>query len=1002
MKRQFIFAILAVLGFAVFWIGCQDNLARITKVVNEGAVVEQTRATALSNIIDLSRNEHPDYGVCFSESDYPTVDDDRVSLGFIDSRKEFEVTLRRLRYNTDYHFRPYVYDEQDVIYGEVQSVIINSTEGIIAYHNSITTVDFTTADVNSSISGLGSLKCIDFGLCYAIDATPTIESSTASLGELLNDTTFTTTLTGLDTWANYHVRAYGMLDSTTIIYSDEWTFNLSEPQLTTGTVTVGTSQSVTVSGSIDGLGVQSVSDHGYCWSQNANPTTSDQTVSYGPAVSTGPIGKYINNLAIQTVYHVRAYAVSGGQTYYGDDVAFTIFAPAQLNTGTVSTQSSTAALAEGNIVNNNIPLIEKGHCWSTNPNPTIADFRTQLGPLNPNAQATIASQMNNLTTNQTYYVRAYAQDSVTVFYGDVETVNAVYFSVEILPQISASSDSILAQGNLIVDGSVNITEYGHCWSYGSGLPDTSDFRYSLGPTNSSQPNFTGYATGIAANSSLNFRAYATDGTTIVYSDVMEYEPVQFSVANGSIQAAFNDSAICTADLNLTGFTTITEYGHCWVSGSGTPTINSNRYILGPSIQSVAGFTGYANGLTAGAYTFRAYATDGNAVAYGENQAYTHTNSVTFTNEDYSIDEVGVLTATAQMVIQGNVNVLEYGHCVSTNPNPTIADQRTIYGTASTNQSVSSIFNGLIHRPHYVRPYALTETGVVYGNEVNPTFQGTWVPISDMPVARGRARAGTINELAYVFGGSGLNNNLMQTREQYDPITDSWISNPDIPWGDWPLIANTNESNLFILKSSGQLYSVSGLQSQTNVWQFPYDWNNGAMEFLNGAVVISTGKEPGNGGQLYNSSLEFNTITQVWGNRPLFPGAPRWKTASFVFGSQMFFGGGTTWNGIDGESQFDFWRYNPSTLSWAQITTPNRSYSQGTEHLGYAYLISDGGQYFARYLPDNDFWIENLAPLPNSNNRSGIIFFRIGNFIYAGGGFIGSTPQPAMWKYSLQE
>lgn len=909
MKRQFIFAILAVLGFAVFGIGCQDDLARITKVVNEGAVVEQTRATALSNIIDLSRNEHPDYGVCFSESDYPTVDDDRIALGFIDSRKEFEVTLRRLRYNTEYHFRPYVYDEQDVIYGDVQSVIINSTEGIIAYHNSITTVDFTTADINSSVSGLGSLKCIDFGLCYAIDATPTIESSTASLGELLNDTTFTTTLTGLDTWANYYVRAYGMLDSTTIIYSDEWTFNLSEPQLTTGTVTVGTSQSVTVSGSIDGLGVQSVSDHGYCWSQNANPTTSDQTVSYGPAVSIGPIGKYINNLAIQTVYHVRAYAVSGGQTYYGDDVAFTIFAPAQLNTGTVSTQSSTAALAEGNIVNNNIPIIEKGHCWSTNPNPTIADFKTQLGQQNPNTNGVLNSQMNNLTTNQTYYVRAYAQDSVTVFYGDVETVNAVYFSVSTNSVQTLSNDSIEVFGSLVVDGQVNVA----------------------------------------------------------------------------------------------------EYGHCWVTGTGTPTISDNRYILGPTTNSISGFSAEIGGFQGGeTYTIRAYATDGSIVRYGQNQTYTHTNAVTFTNEDYSINQVGVLTATAQMVVQGNVNILEYGHCVSINPNPTIADQRTIYGPASTNQSVSSIFNTLAHRPHYVRPYASLVSGeVIYGNQSNPTFMGSWTPRPNLATSLARYRAWSfgIGNIGYIGGGQNENGYVYTTASYYSQLY-TWLGGSSSPpIGDYGARGCSDGTYGYLFSGSLLAQYDPLVNSWVLISGFPGPGRNYPVICTDGeSIFVGTGRGTGgNGAPNYSDFYAYNIAAQAWTQLPDVPGDPRWQATGFYVNGFVYIGGGTNWNGLTGAEVNTRWRYDIANQTWNEVAIGSSSLDIGITYLNHAYLVT--GSYsnqVKRYLPDIDSWI-NVASVPGSV-RDDATAFTVGSSLYVTTGLSSSngTVLYDLWEYTLEE
>lgn len=494
MKRQFIFAILAVLGFAVFWIGCQDDLARITKVVNEGAVVEQTRATALSNIIDLSRNEHPDYGVCFSESEYPTVDDDKISLGLIKERKPYETILRRLKLGREYHCRPYVFDDDEPIYGDIEKVTINSTEGVTPTVNEIDITGFSSANVLAGVSGLGSLLGIDAGICYTIDTIPTIDNAVASIGKIHSDTVFSVELEGLNAFADYQVRAFCRLDSSVIIYGQPQTFNISAPSVQTTGYSLTSLTSINVDGNLSNVGIYGVSNYGICWASSGEPTINDNVVSFGQASQPTTFTAENIQLSTGSTYSFRAFATSAGETYYGSSIVITANDPTVQTISVIGTPSGNISM---NAEMSSYYLVERGFCWSTSSStPTINDQISIVSPVT-NSNGSSTSFFTNILFNQVelnaqYAVRAFVRVGSDVVYGNIVNFNSNTFDIELL---SFEYDSTLTvpsgiifnglSGNYIgikstghiSDGYFPATEVGICISE-TPEPGVDDYVYS--------------------------------------------------------------------------------------------------------------------------------------------------------------------------------------------------------------------------------------------------------------------------------------------------------------------------------------------------------------------------------------------------------------------------------------------------------------------------------------------------------------------------------------------
>ena len=164
-------------------------------------------------------------------------------------------------------------------------------------------------------------------------------------------------------------------------------------------------------------GGSTVTQRGVCWSTNPNPTIANNVTNNG--AGTGSFTSSITGLNANTTYYCRAYATNGVGTAYGNQINFTTSnVSASLSTLTTtgaSGVSTNSASSGGNISSDGGSTVtQRGVCWSTNPNPTIANNVTNNGA----GTGSFTSSITGLNANTTYYSRAYATNGVGTAYGN--------------------------------------------------------------------------------------------------------------------------------------------------------------------------------------------------------------------------------------------------------------------------------------------------------------------------------------------------------------------------------------------------------------------------------------------------------------------------------------------------------------------------------------------------------------------------------------------------------
>ncbi|HNS16411.1 MAG TPA: fibrobacter succinogenes major paralogous domain-containing protein [Bacteroidales bacterium] len=186
------------------------------------------------------------------------------------------------------------------------------------------------------------------------------------------------------------------------------------PTVETSIPTDITSNSAICGGEIKDNGGIAIIRKGVSWSTLNNPTISDSTTNNGSG-----LGSFISNiigLQPNTSYYVRAYAVDSIRTSYGNEVNLkTKPGLPVLTTTIVSSVRDISASSGGNVlIDGGANIIIRGLCWSTEPNPTIADEKTIDG----NGVGIFTSKLTGLNKSTSYYYRAYAENSYGISYGD--------------------------------------------------------------------------------------------------------------------------------------------------------------------------------------------------------------------------------------------------------------------------------------------------------------------------------------------------------------------------------------------------------------------------------------------------------------------------------------------------------------------------------------------------------------------------------------------------------
>lgn len=286
---------------------------------------------------------------------------------------------------------------------------------------SITEATATCSGIITADKGADVTTC---GVCWSTSPTPTIENDTVIAAS--DNLVFTCSIKGLSPGTTYYVRAYAV-NKGVVTYGLNVIFTTKTFSITTTSISLVTATSAIGGGDIISDGDSStltVLARGVCWNTFPSPTIENSKTTVG--VGGGRFTCNIDSLTAFTTYYIRAYATNGIVTIYGNEVFFsTLSGVVELTTDAVSAIMLNAATSSGTISSDGgASVSERGICWSTSVEPTIANSKRTSGI----GTGTFTANITGLTLGTKYFVRAYAINSVGIFYGNeisFSTTNSV-------------------------------------------------------------------------------------------------------------------------------------------------------------------------------------------------------------------------------------------------------------------------------------------------------------------------------------------------------------------------------------------------------------------------------------------------------------------------------------------------------------------------------------------------------------------------------------------------
>ncbi|MGQ1889037.1 SusF/SusE family outer membrane protein [Thermophagus sp. OGC60D27] len=327
MKRKNIYgSLFVVLLMTIIGSSCTEDMSE----VRLDPAIETTQSMGISSdsaviegFVLTEGTGFTERGVCYSTTENPTVDDNKVEYTGDTDKAAFNVTLRGLDYATPYYARAYGIGPNGVVYGEQMSFTTLPVVPTVTTMEIVSDITGNSAKSGGEVTVAGGAEVTARGVCFSTEENPTIEDQKTDDGEGLGE--FVSTLTGLKGNTIYYVRAYAT-NSAGTGYGLQVTFKtpVDAPVVVTSSIDNVTKTSAIINGEVTYDGGGTVTARGFVWGTSENPTLEDNVLNSGDGV--GVIVEELTELEMNTTYYVRAFATNEYGTAYGENISFTTLA----------------------------------------------------------------------------------------------------------------------------------------------------------------------------------------------------------------------------------------------------------------------------------------------------------------------------------------------------------------------------------------------------------------------------------------------------------------------------------------------------------------------------------------------------------------------------------------------------------------------------------------------------------------------------------------------------
>lgn len=172
----------------------------------------------------------------------------------------------------------------------------------------------------------------------------------------------------------------------------------------------------------------------FCYNQGLTVDTTSQSINLGSVNANAQSAIFnvnLTELSHNSQYSYSVFAVYSDYLYNTTKANFTTLEDIRMPTVVTyeaHTITENSAKIDGTLYNTGegyATVIQHGHVWATHNNPTIDDFKTELGA---SSRIDFTSDLMNLEHGTTYYYRAYATNAHATSYSEVLSFRTISLS----------------------------------------------------------------------------------------------------------------------------------------------------------------------------------------------------------------------------------------------------------------------------------------------------------------------------------------------------------------------------------------------------------------------------------------------------------------------------------------------------------------------------------------------------------------------------------------------
>lgn len=304
-----------------------------------------------------------------------------------------------------------------------------------------------------------------------------------------------------------------------------------DPKLSTSQVQSLTSDSVNIVGFVVASG-SGFTEKGVCFNTAGQPTTADNKVVYNGQGTTANFIVKIKTTRL-TKYYARAYAMNAGGTIYGDEMSFKTPAAlpslANISASVLAATPTTGVTATTgvNITDDGGPdktanISARGVVFGWHPHVTLDSITSKLvtnrtiATTEGTGKGQFTSLATNLKGNVTYYLRAYATNSIGSSYSNEISFKTpvAYASILTNPVTLVTKTTATFNGKFTYDGGGTVTERGFVYGLTENPTITAGTKVPV--ATASDSTITYNVTGLTLNTNYHVRSYVTNQTGTNY------------------------------------------------------------------------------------------------------------------------------------------------------------------------------------------------------------------------------------------------------------------------------------------------------------------------------------------------------------------------------------------------------------------------------------------------------------------------------------------------------